>query len=136
MLKCNGNNLEGGTIMPIQESGEDYLETILILHLRNGAVRAIDIARELGYSKPSVSRAMGILKRDGHIDIDDNNHISLTESGKQIAEEIYDRHVTLTSFFEKIGVDSKTAEKDACRIEHVISPITFEKIRENFMDYD
>ncbi|HAG03837.1 MAG TPA: DtxR family transcriptional regulator [Lachnospiraceae bacterium] len=122
--------------MPIQESGEDYLETILILHLRNGAVRAIDIARELGYSKPSVSRAMGILKRDGHIDIDDNNHISLTESGKQIAEEIYDRHVTLTSFFEKIGVDSKTAEKDACRIEHVISPITFEKIRENFMDYD
>ena len=85
--------------MAIQESGEDYLETILILRERNGVVRSIDIANELGYSKPSVSRAMSILKREGHIEIDESNHITLTQSGMAIAEKIYERHNLLARFF-------------------------------------
>ena len=122
--------------MAIQESGEDYLETILILRERNGVVRSIDIANELGYSKPSVSRAMSILKREGHIEIDESNHITLTQSGMAIAEKIYERHNLLARFFEKLGVDKETALNDACRIEHVISPITFQKIKENFLSGD
>ncbi len=122
--------------MAIQESGEDYLETILILRERNGVVRSIDIANELGYSKPSVSRAMSILKREGHIEIDESNHITLTQSGMAIADKIYERHNLLARFFEKLGVDKETALNDACRIEHVISPITFQKIKENFLSGD
>ncbi len=113
----------------IQESGENYLETILILETRNKEVRSIDIARELGFAKPSISRAVGILKENGYIDIDAKGYISLTESGRVLANKIYERHKTLTRYFIKIGVDRETAEKDACRIEHIISDITFEKIK-------
>lgn len=120
--------------MAIQESGENYLEAILVLKNRNGYVRAIDVAHELGFSKPSVSRAMSILKKEGHIETDPLNQILLTESGKKIAETIYERHQVLTKFLESIGVDSETAANDACRIEHVISPVSFEKIKEGFFN--
>jgi Mn-dependent DtxR family transcriptional regulator len=119
--------------MAIQKSGEDYLETILILQNRNGYVRAIDIAHELDYSKPSVSRAMSVLKKEGHIEIDVLNQIKLTASGREIAESIYERHILLKKFFMSIGVDEETAAADACKIEHVISPKTFEKIKEKFL---
>ena len=118
--------------MAIQESGEDYLETILILREKNNLVRAIDIANEMGYSKPSVSRAMSILKKEGYININESNYISLTESGEEKAKGVYEKHRLLTRFFESLGVDHETAVNDACRIEHVISPITFEKIKQHF----
>ena len=110
--------------MNIHESGEDYLETILKLQEKNGRVRSIDIARELQYSKPSVSRAMSILKERGLIEIEERA-ISLTEDGKEIAENIYSRHQFLQRFLEDLGVDEHTAEDDACRMEHIISEETF-----------
>lgn len=118
----------------MHESGENYLETILILEKRNGAVRSIDIARELNFSKPSVSRAIGILKADGYITVDFDGHITLTESGCNKAEGIYERHRTLTQFFmDTAKVSHEIAEEDACRIEHIISTDTFEGIK-NYMN--
>jgi len=112
------------------ESGENYLETILMLKNRNGSVRSIDIARELGFSKPSVSRAVGLLKQSEYITIDDNGLISLTEAGNEQARRIYERHTTLTEFFMKTaGVSREIAEEDACRAEHIISNETFEGIK-------
>ncbi len=112
------------------ESGENYLETILILKRRIGEVRSIDIARELEYSKPSVSRAVGILKEDGLIVVDGSGYIELTEEGKEKAESVYDRHQQLTVFLmETAGVSHEAAEKDACRIEHVISEDTYQGIK-------
>lgn len=117
--------------MKIQESGEDYLETILILEKQKGYVRSIDIANELNYSKPSVCRAMGILKEAEYITMDRERQIHLTEEGRAKANEIYNRHKLLTRFFADIlGVDQITAEQDACRIEHVISESSFQKINE------
>jgi Mn-dependent DtxR family transcriptional regulator len=108
--------------MTIQESGETYLETILLLRQKQGYVRSVDIAAELGYSKPSISRAMGILKRDGYITIEKPGYIHLTDYGENKAQEIYDRHKVLTVFFSQtLGVDPELAEQDACRIEHIIS---------------
>lgn len=118
--------------MAIQESGENYLEAILILKERNGYVRSIDVAHELGFSKPSVSRAMSILKKEGHIETDGLNQILLTESGRKIAETIYERHRVLSKLLISLGVDEKTAVADACRIEHVISAESFDKIKERF----
>ncbi len=115
--------------MQIQESGEMYLETILILKNKNEYVRSIDIANHTGYSKPSVSRAMSILKSNEYILIDKEGYITLTPKGQQVAETIYDRHLVLTAFFTSIGVDEDIATKDACRIEHVISEETFNKIK-------
>lgn len=116
--------------MKIQESGENYLETILSLERRNGIVRSIDIATELGFSKPSVSRAMSVLKKAGYIEQEAYGNIRLTETGRMRASQVYDRHVLLTRFFiEKLSLDPKIAEQDACRIEHVISPETIERIR-------
>lgn len=115
--------------MNLQESGEMYLETILILSQKNKDVRSIDIARELNYSKPSISRAINLLKNDDYIVVDSKGYIELTEKGNAIATTIYDRHRTLSSFFESIGVSSETAVKDACRIEHVISDETMDKIK-------
>ena len=106
-----------------------YLETILILSKRSNEVHQIDICDEMGFSKPSVSRAMGLLKNGGYIIIDENSHIFLTELGKEIAEKIYERHTTLTRFFEKLGVTHETADEDACKIEHVISDETFDAIK-------
>ncbi|HHU55181.1 MAG TPA: metal-dependent transcriptional regulator [Acholeplasmataceae bacterium] len=111
------------------ESREDYLETIFILGKRHKNVRSIDIARELGYSKPSISRAMGILKKSGFINIDKNGYITLTELGLKRAQEIFERHSTITNFLIHLGVDEEIAEIDACRIEHIISEETFEKIK-------
>ncbi|AEY68205.1 metal-dependent transcriptional regulator [Clostridium sp. BNL1100] len=116
----------------LQESGENYLETILILKNKNGNVRSIDIANELGYTKPSISRAMTILKNAEYITIDESTgYISLTDSGYNIAKAMYERHEILSRYLISIGVSPETAAQDACRIEHVISQETFEKIKEN-----
>ena len=117
--------------MKLQESGENYLETILVLKLKYGAVRSIDVANELSYSKPSVSRAVSVLKSAGHITVDAKGMIELTDSGREIAETIYERHQLLMQYLMNIGVDEKTAAEDACRIEHVISPVTFEKLKQH-----
>lgn len=117
--------------MKIQESAENYLETILMLGLQHPYVRSIDIANELGFSKPSVSVAMKNLRASGHILVDDSGHITLTESGRKIAETIYERHTALSQWLIHLGVDAKTAVEDACRIEHVISAESFEAIKEH-----
>jgi Mn-dependent DtxR family transcriptional regulator len=116
--------------MKIYESGENYLETILILQKERGNVRSIDVATELNFSKPSISRAMGILKRAGYITIDDGGNIHLTEMGKQTAEGIYERHRLISRYFvEALNVDRTIASQDACRIEHVISAEAFGQIK-------
>ena len=117
--------------MAIHESGEDYLETILILHRKTGYVRSIDIANELGYSKPSVSRAMSILKEGGFINVAHDGQITLTDVGLEKAEEVYQRHILIMGFLrDTLGVSEKTAEEDACKIEHVISCETVLRLKE------
>ncbi|MDR2295799.1 MAG: metal-dependent transcriptional regulator [Clostridiales Family XIII bacterium] len=119
------------------ESGENYLETILILQKERGHVRSIDVATEMNFSKPSISRAMGILKNAGYITIDDGGNIHLTPMGKQTAEGIYERHLLITRYFvEVLDVDQKIAAKDACRIEHVISAEAFAQIKKRLVDRD
>lgn len=116
--------------MALLESGENYLETILVLTKKNGSVRSIDIADEMQFTKASVSRAMSILKRDNYIIMNPDGSILLTKDGLKKATEVYDRHVTLTRFINEIlGVDLAIAEKDACRIEHIISSETFAGIK-------
>ncbi len=112
------------------ESGENYLETILMLKERQGVVRSVDIARFLNFSKPSVSRAMGILKENGYITVEPGGELELTEKGMQKAGAIYERHKILTAFLQQVsGVSPQTAEIDACRVEHVISEETFQGIK-------
>jgi Mn-dependent DtxR family transcriptional regulator len=113
------------------ESAENYLETILMLKTSNGNVRSIDIANELGYSKPSVSIAMKRLREKGHIVVEDGGNIELTDEGRRIAEKIYERHVLLTDLLMRIGVSADVAEEDACRVEHYISEETFSKLKEH-----
>lgn len=115
--------------MKIQESAENYLETILILQRRNGMVRSIDIVNELNYAKPSISVAMKHFKEDGLITVDDGGYISLTPSGLEIAEKMYERHTFLTSVLMQLGVDEEIAKVDACKIEHHISDEAFEMIK-------
>lgn len=115
--------------MGLQESGEMYLETIYVLSKNNPIVRAIDICEERGVSKPSVSRAVGILKQGGYINCGEDGGLTLTEKGKTVAEKMYERHTVLTDFLIKIGVDKSIASEDACKIEHVISDCTFEAIK-------
>ena len=115
--------------MHIQESGEMYLETIHVLYKKTGAVRAIDVGEYMGYSKPSVSRAMGILKNAGYIEVDRHGYITLTESGLDVANRMYERHTLLTSFLTSLGVDADTAADDACKIEHHISEKSFDAIK-------
>lgn len=116
--------------MKIHESGENYLETILLLTRKNGSVRSIDIANELEFTKPSVSRAIKILKDAEMITVEKSGNILLTAKGQSKAEQVYERHDIITKFLnENLGVDAETAEKDACRIEHIISVETFEKIK-------
>ncbi|MBE6589838.1 MAG: metal-dependent transcriptional regulator [Ruminococcaceae bacterium] len=117
--------------MHIQESGEMYLETILVLSRKSSHVRAIDVGEHLGYSKPSVSRAMGLLKSGNLIVIDKDGSILLTDEGREIAEKIYERHTMLTKFLIALGVDEKTASEDACKIEHSISDESFEAIKQH-----
>ena len=120
--------------MAMLESGEDYIETIYRLKKSKGVVYSIDVAKEMGFSRPSVSRAVGILRDEGLITMDElSKEINLTEMGRKKAVEIYDKHKTLTSFLQKVaGVSEKVAETDACRIEHIISPSTFRGIK-NYM---
>ena len=115
--------------MRIQASGEMYLETILRLSQTSGHVRAIDVGEEMGYSKPSVSRAMSILKQGGYIVIEADGSIVLTDTGREIAEKIYARHTLITNFLISIGVDKETATEDACKMEHGISDASFEAIQ-------
>lgn len=117
--------------MKIFESGEDYLERILVLSESKGNVRSIDIAIDMGFSKPSVSVAMKKLKENGLIYIDDNGFISLTDEGSEIANRIYERHKVLTKLFISLGVDEEIAMKDACKIEHDLSNETFEAIKKS-----
>lgn len=121
--------------MKLYESGENYLETILILKKQNGQVRSIDIANTMGFSKPSISRAMNILKQAELIEIDKKGFITLTETGQIKAEKVLERHIIITNFLtEHLGVNQETAEIDACRIEHVISEETFSKIKDHIKD--
>jgi Mn-dependent DtxR family transcriptional regulator len=115
--------------MIIQEAAEMYLETILVLEHRQGNVRSIDIAKEMGYSKPTISGQMKKFRENGYIEMDSNGHIHLTASGRKIAERIYERHNVIAQFLMGIGVDRETAYEDACRIEHYISQITFDHIK-------
>lgn len=116
--------------MQIHESAEDYLEMILVLKRKKGTVRSIDIAREMNFSKPSVSIAMKKLREEGFITIEQDHEIELTPRGREIAETIYERHVVISQILMKIGVEETTAVKEACRIEHVISQDSFEKLKE------
>lgn len=121
--------------MALYESGQMYLEAIYVLLQKNEKIRSIDVGGYLGYTKPSVSRAIGILKREGFISVDSNGYITLNASGKQIAEQLYERHVVLTNMLKALGVDEETASKDACRIEHVISDKSFEAVKKHYLNY-
>lgn len=121
--------------MKLQESAEMYLETILVLSRRLGNVRSIDIVNELEYTKPSVSVAMKNLRENGYISVDRGGHITLTESGRKIAETMYERHTLLSDLLIRLGVDEKTAVDDACRIEHVISTESFNAIKNHANAY-
>ena len=115
--------------MNLQESGQMYLETILILSQQSANVRSIDVCEHMGFSKPSVSRAIGILKNGGYITVDKDGYITLTDSGRDVAQKIYDRHKVLTEFLISLGVDEEIASADACKIEHHISDESFEAIK-------
>ena len=118
--------------MKIHASGEDYLEAILVLHKKMGMVRSVDVARHLGVSKPSVCHAVAVLQEGGFLAVDGNHFLHLTEQGRIIAEKIYERHRFFTDRLIEAGVDPKTAEADACRIEHVISDETFRRLKEKY----
>ena len=115
--------------MKSNESAEMYLETILILKEKQAQIRAIDIVHSTGYTKPSVSRAMGLLKEHGHIEVDSAGYIELTEEGKSLASKILERHRVLVDFLKQIGVSEEIADDDACKMEHVISDETLEKMK-------
>lgn len=117
--------------MHLQESGEMYLESILVLTKKNSAVRSLDVAEYMGFSKPSVSRAIGLLKSGGYVISNADGHLALTEAGLEIAGKIYERHQTLTEFLIRLGVDETTAAEDACKMEHDISDKTFEAIKKH-----
>ena len=119
--------------MKIHESGENYLETILMLENRLGQVRSIDIANELSFSKPSVSVAVKNFKQNGFIHVDGSGHITLSTEGRAIAEKVLERHTVLTKALMSLGVSEKTAKEDACRMEHDISEESFQQIKNHFM---
>lgn len=119
----------------MRESGEMYLETIYILGRSKAQVRSIDIVEYMGYSKPSVSRAVGLLKSAGHILVDPEGHITLTESGRAISERIYERHTVLSRLLMQLGVDEKTAAEDACKMEHDLSDRSFAAIKAHYEEH-
>ncbi|MBQ6116976.1 MAG: metal-dependent transcriptional regulator [Oscillospiraceae bacterium] len=121
--------------MALLESGEMYLETIYVLSQQSSAVRSVDVAEHLGYSKPSVSRAVGLLKKDGLLEVDENGLLRLTEAGADRARRIYERHTVLSRLLMNLGVDEETATEDACRIEHYISDKTFDAIKAHMAKY-
>lgn len=120
--------------MTLHQSGEDYLEAILILREKHGNVRSVDIARHLNYSKPSVSRAVGVLRDNGYITVSEDGLIHLTDSGRQVAESMYERHRMLTAWLIRLGVNETVAAEDACKMEHDLSEETFSKLKAHILD--
>ena len=117
--------------MALYASGEDYLEAILVLQRKMGAVRSVDLARHMNFSKPSISNAVGLLKKGGFLEVDGNGSLLLTGLGREVAEQIYERHRLLTEFFIYLGIDEASASAAACRAAHDLSPETFEKLKEH-----
>lgn len=122
--------------MKIHASGEDYLEAVLILQKKQGMVRSIDLARHMGFSKPSISHAVGVLRDGGFLTMDEDGFLHLTDIGREVAEKIYERHQFFTEQLVAAGVDRETAEQDDCRIEHVISDTSFQKLKEKMRGTD
>jgi len=122
--------------MALHESGQMYLEAIYVLLQKSEKIRAIDVGAYLGYTKPSVSRAIGILKKGEYISVDNDGYITMTSSGKQVAEQLYERHTVLTNMLMTLGVDEETAAEDACRIEHVISDKSFAAVKKYFLNHN
>lgn len=120
--------------MNIHESGEMYLEAILVLNQKNGFTRSVDVGEYLGYSKPSVSRAMGILKKGGYVQVEDTGALVLTDAGREIAEKIYERHTLLSQLLIRLGVPEGTAMADACKIEHAISDESFQALKRHLLE--
>ncbi len=118
--------------MGIHESGEMYLESIHVLLQKNAAVRSVDVSEYMGYSKPSVSRAVGLLKKGGYIQVDQDGYITLTAEGLSVANKIYERHTVLSGVLLALGVDRQTAAEDACKLEHAISDASFEAIKKHW----
>jgi len=121
--------------MALYESGQMYLEAIYVLLQKKGKIRAIDVGAYLGYTKPSVSRAVGILKKDEYIAVDPDGYITMLPKGEQFAEQLYERHTVLTNMLMALGIDEETATEDACRIEHVISDKSFAAVKQHYLDY-
>ena len=121
--------------MALHESGQMYLEAIYVLLQKNEKIRAIDVGAYLGYTKPSVSRAIGLLKASEHIAVDGDGYIRMTPKGEAFAEQLYERHTVLTNMLMALGVDEETATEDACRIEHVISDKSFTAVKKHYLDY-
>ncbi|MBQ5601938.1 MAG: metal-dependent transcriptional regulator [Clostridia bacterium] len=121
--------------MALHESGQMYLEAIYVLLQKNDKIRSIDVGAYLGYTKPSVSRAIGLLKNSEHITVDSDGYIKMTTKGEQFAEQLYERHTVLTNMLMALGVDEETATEDACRIEHVISDKSFAAVKEHYLNY-
>ena len=121
--------------MPLHESGQMYLEAIYVLSQQNDNIRSIDVGAYLGYTKPSVSRAIGLLKSSEYISVDTDGYITMTQKGKQFAEQLYERHTVLSNMLMALGVDEETATEDACRIEHVISDKSFAAVKEHYLHY-
>lgn len=117
----------------IHASGEDYLEAVLMLQKETGMVRSVDLARHMGFSKPSISHVVGILWKESFLTVDADRYLHLTEKGREVAEKIYERHCVITSRLVSLGVEPEQAEQDACRMEHVVSDESFQKLREIFM---
>ncbi len=122
--------------MTIHASGEDYLEAVLVLKQEKGMVRSVDLARHMGFSKPSISHAVGVLRDGGFLTMDADGFLHLTDIGREVAEKIYERHLFFTQQLIAAGVDRETAEQDACRIEHAISETSFEKLKEQAKQAD
>jgi Mn-dependent DtxR family transcriptional regulator len=121
--------------MALYESGQMYLEAIYVLLQKNEKIRSIDVGAYLGYTKPSVSRAIGLLKRGEYISVDGDGYITLNQKGKEVAEQLYERHTVLTGVLMSLGVDEETATEDACRIEHVISDKSFAAVKKHYLNY-
>ena len=121
--------------MALQESGQMYLETIYVLSKKQSGVRSVDIAEYMGFSKPSVSRAIGLLKESGHVEVDRDGHLTLTALGCDVAEKMYERHTWLTDFLVQLGVNEQVAADDACKIEHYISDESFEAIKKHALEH-
>ena len=122
--------------MKIHASGDDYLEAVLILQKKQGMVRSIDLARHMGFSKPSISHAVGVLKNGGFLTVDEDGFLHLTAIGREVAEKIYERHLFFTEQLVAAGVDLETAEQEACRMEHAIGDTSFRKLKEKIQGTD